>query len=259
MIRGVAILAASLELVWAAVAFAAPPSLPEGQKWRAISALSDEFDGPLDTTRWLSSHPYWTGRSPSQFDTRNVSTSGGYLRLTSKKMTPPSAVNWISAACASSTQPIANFGYYEARIKASYLPMTSSFWFQGKHSEIDVVEAFGMARHVERRTEMRSTIHFFTAGWKTHQSQGSRHVMKTPLTDWHVYGVWWRNPHSVWLYLDGEKVGELVTVPPFDEPMYMFFDTEAFPSEGLPTDVQLANPTGNTMLVDWVHAYALVH
>ena len=47
---------------------------------------------------------------------------------------------WVHAACISSQGPLARYGFYAARIKASRLSMTSSFWFQGKFSEIDVVE-----------------------------------------------------------------------------------------------------------------------
>ena len=47
---------------------------------------------------------------------------------------------WVRAACVSSKLPMASYGYYEARVNASILSMTSSFWLQGGYSEIDVVE-----------------------------------------------------------------------------------------------------------------------
>lgn len=50
---------------------------------------------------------------------------------------------WISAAALASTSPVANVGFYETRMKASNLLMTSSFWFQSVHTETDVTETIG--------------------------------------------------------------------------------------------------------------------
>ena len=45
---------------------------------------------------------------------------------------------------------------------------------------------------------------------------------------------------------------------PFEEPMYLFFDTEVFVWEGLPTLESLRDPELNTMSVDWVRGWRLV-
>lgn len=52
---------------------------------------------------------------------------------------------WISSAVISSNAAVAGFGYYECRMKASNMQMTSSFWFQSQHTEIDVIETVGIA------------------------------------------------------------------------------------------------------------------
>jgi len=39
--------------------------------------------------------------------------------------------------------------------------------------------------------------------------------------------------------------------------MYLFFDTEVFTWEGLPTFKELKNPKRNAMRVDWVRAWRL--
>jgi hypothetical protein len=61
------------------------PVAPSGQHWSVVSELTDEFNGTsLDRQKWLNYQPYWAGREPSQFDTNNVSLSGGDLILLSR-------------------------------------------------------------------------------------------------------------------------------------------------------------------------------
>ena len=60
------------------------------------------------------------------------------------------------------------------------------------------------------------------------------------------------------MYHNGEKVAEIAFAGPFDEPMYLFFDTKVFVWEGLPEIESLRDPAKNTMLVDWVRAWKLV-
>jgi hypothetical protein len=53
------------------------PTAPSGYEWVANPALTDEFNGnALDTSKWRTTHPYWSGRLPSQFDPANVQVSG---------------------------------------------------------------------------------------------------------------------------------------------------------------------------------------
>ena len=60
------------------------------------------------------------------------------------------------------------------------------------------------------------------------------------------------------MYHDGQKVAELTPGGPFKESQYLFFDTEVFVWEGLPTIESLNDPSRNTMLVDWVRSWKLV-
>ena len=101
--------------------------------------------------------------------------------------------------------------------------------------------------------------HYYPNGWA--------HDRKTPVNwqmpsgsadEYHVYGMWWRDADTVWMYHDGEKVAEIKFGGPFEEPMYLFFDTEVFVWEGLPTLGSLRDPELNTMQVDWVRAWQLV-
>jgi len=50
----------------------------------------------------------------------------------------------------------------------------------------------------------------------------------------------------------------MTTGGPFDEPQYLFFDTEVFTWDGLPTIESLQDPARNTMQVDWARGWKLV-
>ena len=248
------------------VAFAGAvlPQPPGGYQWVKNAALSDEFNGDsLDTSKWMARHPYWNGgRGVGQFSPANVKEGGGALHLFGSLTGPyMGKQRWVGTACVSSLQPIAFYGYYEARMKASQLGgTTSSFWFQTKHNEIDVVEAFGAPRtHPGRIYEMQSTLHDFPIDPAKPGDRPSTHWthMTVPVTEWHTYGVWWRDANTVIFYLDGREVNRQTPASPFVTPLYMFLDTEVFKEEGLPTPQELQDPSRNTMDVDWMRAYTL--
>lgn len=244
------------------------PAAPDGFRWQAVSGLSDEFSGgKLDDSKWLPFQPYWKGRPPSAFEPKNVSVAGGMLKLRSTALVAdlagvknPETDIWVASACVSSKSASATAGYYEARIKASGLSMTSSFWLQGKYSEIDVVEQLGAPlKNPGDRDFMLMNTHSFKDGWDKDQATPARWKMPTPAAaGFHVYGVWWKDEHTTWFYHDGQKVAELKPGCGFLEPMYLFFDTEVFTWSGLPTIESLNDPQRNTMEVDWVRAWRLV-
>ena len=115
--------------------------------------------------------------------------------------------------------------------------MTSSFWFQGKGSEIDVVEQVGASQKIPTNSyEMLMNTHYFKGGWKKDKATPKKWKMPTgSADDYHVYGVWWKDKDNVWFYHNGEKVAEAKTGGEFLVPMYLFFDTEIFSWDGLPT------------------------
>jgi beta-glucanase (GH16 family) len=244
-----------------------PPPAPPGFAWVSVKELSDEFSGTaLDEAKWMPKHAYWNGREPSRFDPANVSVKDGMLRLrsTTKVSTLEGIKNpekdvWVDAACISSQKAVASFGFYAARMKASKLSMTSSFWFQGKYSEIDVVEEIGRSlKNPANNQLMLMNTHYFEGGWDKDKATPKNWKMPTGSADtFHVYGVWWKDENTVWMYHDGQKVAELTTAGPFKEPQYLFFDTEVFTWEGLPTIDALKDPNRNAMLVDWVRGWKL--
>lgn len=244
------------------------PEPPPGYRWVAIPELSDEFDGDnLDPEKWLSYHPYWDGRAPSQFDPQNVWVKDGTLHLLSttdiddlSEVANPAQDIWVRSACVSSKEPTAFYGYYETRMKASQLSMTSSFWFQGKYSEIDVVEQLGTPKdHPSRSKSMLMNTHYYPDGWEFDKKTPVTRPMDTGAADtFHTYGVWWKDKHTIWLYHNGERVADITTGGAFLEPMFMFFDTEVFVWEGLPDIDKLKDPGKNAMTVDWVRSWKLV-
>lgn len=245
-----------------------PPSAPEGFVWKVLPEYSDEFDGTeLSLDKWkpnMSSS--WKGREPSHFSTENVSVSDGnlVLRTTSRVDDVSTVANpekdvWINAACVSSRKKTAFYGYYEARVKASELSTTSSFWFQGSKTEIDVAEQVG-ASSKETGSEpiMMMATHYFPHGFADDKSTSHRWTMPTKSAEgFHTYGIWWKDANTVWFYHDGVKTAEVRPAGDFTEPMYMYFDTEVFLWEGLPLIESLKDPAKNAMRVDWVRAWTL--
>lgn len=239
------------------------PEIPQGKKWIKIELLSDEFNGDrLDAEKWVPKHPYWTGRDSTHTES-NVSIGDGNLRLMSTLRPGATEVTaqTVTAACVASSTPRCRYGYYEARIKSSHLSMTSAFWFQGKYSEIDVVENIGNASEPNsawvNETMMMNT-HYFKGGWKNDRATPANWKMPAGSSArFHTYGVWWKDATTIWFYHDGVRVAQVDCRGPFDEPQYMFFDTEVFTWYGWPTRESLLDPTKNTMLVDWVRAWQL--
>ncbi|TFG73436.1 MAG: glycosyl hydrolase family protein [Anaerolineales bacterium] len=244
------------------------PEPPSGYQWVTVPELSDEFDGEyLDPDKWLNAHPYWGGRNPSQFDPQNVWVKDGTLHLQSttdimalSEVTNPAQDVWVRSACVSSKEPTAFYGYYETRMKASQLSMTSSFWCQGKYSEIDVVEQLGAPKdQPSRSTSMLMNTHYYPDGWESDKKTPVTSRMDTGAADsFHIYGVWWKDESTIWFYHNGEKVADITTGGAFLEPMFMFFDTEVFVWEGLPDIDALKDPGKNRMTVDWVRSWELV-
>lgn len=245
------------------------PELPVGHEWKLVPELSDEFSGSeLDRDKWIDYHHYWKGRDPSNFDPKNVSVCCGNLRLRStteinnlSSVGNPEADVWVKSACVSSKTACASYGYYEARMKASKLSMTSSFWFQGKYSEIDAVEQLGRPLKDESRSKkMLMNTHYYKGGWETDKPTPNNWDMPSGSADeYHIYGVWWKDKDNIWFYYNGQKVAEVETGGEFLEPMYMFFDTEVFIWEGLPTIESLKDPDRNTMYVDWVRSWKILN
>ena len=240
------------------------PEAPEGYVWELITELSDEFNSDyVDESKWIKTHPWSRGRPPSYFDSTNLFVRNGNLELLStadrgdsEKVKDPHADEWVRAACLSSREQNASYGYYEVNMKASDLDMVSAFWFHGKYSEIDVVEEFGRpVNDPDKRFMMLSCTHY-KYGTPEYASTPARWKMPTCASDeYHIYGVWWKDKNTIMFYHNNEKVNEVKTKD-FLEPLHLILDTEVMKS-GLPTVESLLDPDRNTFYVDWVRGWRL--
>jgi hypothetical protein len=104
---------------------------------------------------------------------------------------------------------------------------------------------------------MTMNTHYFQGGWKQDRKTPVNWKMPVPVTEFSVYGVWWKDRDTAWFYHDGVKVAEVTFGGPFEEKQYLFFDTEVFTWHGWPTRASLLDPVRNTMRVDWVRAWRL--
>ena len=258
------------------------PTPPNGQRWEKVPELTDEFNQrSIDASKWDDYHPHWSGRAPSNFKRGNAFVKDGYLQLRSTLRRNPSTVGnpnrdiWVnSAACVSKRHTAKPGYYYEARIKASSLSMSSAFWFRvGKYSEIDVIEHIGNPSNPKSKTlgkDLAYQYHtnaFDYTGGKTRAVVRNEWFMPSRGRDeFHTYGLWWKADGKLLIfYHNGKEVMRTVPPIPFRENLKMIFDTEVFPdytaswgTAGLPLPRNLNDNSKNTMLIDWVRTYKLV-
>ncbi|MBU3024290.1 family 16 glycosylhydrolase [Zobellia galactanivorans] len=260
-------------------AYGQTPPPPEGFRWVKNESFSDEFDGEvLDTTKWYARSPYWVnGRPPATFRAGSVSVKEGMLQIKNSVLDGDKKYNIAGGAVASVAKD-ALYGYYEARMKASSISMSSTFWMKNKPDtkecpfevqELDIVEVVGQQKTGwDFRTNLKSNTHIFYTdcdGEKTVKSAGGTEAKIDPPANeaYHVYGCWWVDADTIKIYLDGEY--QFTMNPsthfrdtPFNKPMYMHMVTETYNWETPPTPEELADDTKNTTYYDWVRSYTLV-
>ena len=214
--------------------------------------FSDEFDGPLDTSKWGYQYGCFDPgqRSQAQYTDSpdNVSVRDGYLNLTARYS--PMKTKWdgsqIPRVCKSGNTtydapftsgmittkyaaPASGF-YAEARIKLPTARSSwSSFWATGTdeklggwpgNGEIDVFESKGYDP-----TYLMSNVHSPRASnpKKTEQHQGMMHGdTATSQSEFHTYGVL-KSADAIEFYFDGQlthrvKMSDIKGPNPFVDP-----------------------------------------
>ena len=214
--------------------------------------FSDEFNGPLDTSKWGYQYGCFDPgqRSQAQYTDSpdNVSVRDGYLNLTARYS--PTKTKWdgsqIPRVCKSGNTtydapftsgmittkyaaPASGF-YAEARIKLpSARSSWSSFWATGTdeklggwpgNGEIDVFESKGYDP-----TYLMSNVHSPRASnpKKTEQHQGMMHGdTATSQSEFHTYGVL-KTADAIEFYFDGQlthhvKMSDIKGPNPFVDP-----------------------------------------
>lgn len=225
-----------------------PSSVASGYKmmWH------DEFNGPLDTSKWGYQYGCFDPgqRSQAQYTDSpdNVSVRDGYLNLTARYS--PTKTKWdgsqIPRTCKSGSTtydapftsgmittkyaaPASGF-YAEARIKLPTARSSwSSFWATGTdeklggwpgNGEVDVFESKGYDP-----TYLMSNVHSPRASnpKKTEQHQGMMHGdTATSQSEFHTYGVL-KSADAIEFYFDGAlthrvKMGDIKGPNPFVDP-----------------------------------------
>lgn len=225
-----------------------PSSVASGYKL----TFSDEFNGPLDTSKWGYQYGCFDPgqRSQAQYTDSpdNVSVRDGYLNLTARYS--PTKTKWdgsqVARTCKSGSTtydapftsgmittkyaaPASGF-YAEARIKLPTARSSwSSFWATGTdeklggwpgNGEIDVFESKGYDP-----TYLMSNVHSPRASnpKKTEQHQGMMHGdTATSQSEFHTYGVL-KSADAIEFYFDGAlthrvKMSDIKGPNPFVDP-----------------------------------------
>lgn len=225
-----------------------PSSVASGYKM----TWHDEFNGPLDTTKWGYQYGCFDPAQRSQVNytdsPENVSVQDGYLNLTARYS--PTKTKWdgtqIPRTCKDGSTvydapftsgmittkyaaPASGF-YAEARIKLpSARSSWSSFWATGTdeklggwpgNGEIDVFESKGYDP-----TYLMSNVHSPRASnpKKTEQHQGMMHGdTATSQSEFHTYGVL-KSADAIEFYFDGQltnrvKMSDIKGPNPFVDP-----------------------------------------
>lgn len=251
-----------------------PLSDPENTGgWVLNPIVSDEFNGSeIDHEKWYvqgtDGHYYiWKGRPPSQFAPHNVLVEDGMLKIRTQwepdfEFAQESYADgtrndtfgvWegkpmpVTTAAVISKRRFLN-GYMEVRTKAGNASMTSSFWFIGYESELDVYEQIGNPKIKDgdiTATMWKSSIH----DWSPPAKRPTRrfgHKGKLPFRvadEFHVYGCEWGEDYLK-MYLDGELVYETTQEKEgknwvLNNPLEIWFDSEIFVWLGLPHKEEL--------------------
>lgn len=254
-------------------AIAAPPEPPAGQKWVINDAFTDEFNGDeLDATKWHNHHPFWKGRAPAKFVPEALSFKEGLLCMENRMLDEPDDRFTIGAGAIVSKSISAFFGYYECRMKASSISMSSTFWLSSRShkmdngqrysTELDIQETVGgPKRFKDKNVTMNWNTHFWHNGDSL--TKGGRANVTPPTNEaFHTYGAWWVDANTVHFYVDDQFVGTTHPVTdlkqePFNVPMHLNMVTETYDWEEPPTAEELSDSTRNTTYYDWVRAYTM--
>jgi beta-glucanase (GH16 family) len=251
-------------LALAALSAAACAALPPGS-WQLLDDLSDEFDGPLNTTKW-GPMGGWAGRAPGLFSPANVVVAGGALQLWARgahrnASWPAGYDNFTTAALASRAH--AQGGYVEVRARSGSSCISSSFWFhfndgRGTWTEIDVYESMGSSGCKPNAAKMTSRrlcshSHVFSlagvapaalpalcnctlAGQDGMQVCSSGSCVDTPYAfddGFHTFGLLW-GAAQLSVYADGVLANTLPGAC-HAQPLEIDFDRETMPDwMGLP-------------------------
>jgi beta-glucanase (GH16 family) len=238
--------------------------------WILAEDLSDEFEAStLDTSKWFVQgtdsvyRSNWIGRAPSQFSPGNVRMEDGKLKIQTRWDTDfkfaekldysypevegeGRAYENITTAAVICKNPV-HYSYMEIKCKAGDASVTSSFWALGNRQELDIFEFIGRPskpdkEHIETRF-MSNMIDWTKPREDKRQWRGKVQLDWRVADDFHVYGCEW-DPDYLKFYADGKLINEVTRAELGEKwcltkPMWIWFDSETFPWDGIPTEEDL--------------------
>jgi len=263
------------------------PEPPVGTRWIVNNDFTDEFNGEeLDTDKWYDFHPRWKGRQPAIFLPRQVSVAGGNMVIKNVKLDQDTTVVFfdgstgtysIGGGAVVSRKIEAYHGYYEVRMKASDISMSTTFWMSNPGTngdcpnyslELDIIETIGGAKNFPNfATKMKSNTHYFQTacdGTRRDFAQGGEGPIGGDSSDdFHTYGCWWEDENNMTFYIDGQESHTIRAntggeVMPFNRPMHINMVTETYDWEQAPTDAELADDSRNTSYYDYIHSFEML-
>lgn len=259
-----------------------PVAAPEGHRWVLNETLSDEFDGDgLDANKWNDHFPGWKGRVPGLFVPEAVSVQDGELQIRVGVLEPARGDKgqWtVQCGAVQSKTPVAHYGYYEARIKASDVRTSTTFWMKHrghgkgadrKSTELDILECVGNAEKwpgFAKNMMSNTHIEYAPAADGT-EREGLKVGGRSPVgsrvaDDFHVYGCWWVSPTTMRFFLDGQEV-HTIELPtehdpaPMNQPMFLNMVCETYSWEVPPAEENLLDDSRNLSRYDYVRVWTL--
>ena len=224
---------------------AEPPEPELGRRWIINPLLSDEFNQEkLDKTKWFDFHPYWEGRPPARFLPSGVSVKDGTAQIRAQVLAKPKGPFTLGGGAIRSRAEVL-YGYYEARIKASRIGMSSTFWMSNNKTpllksnylgedcvhdrwsnELDIIESVGnldtlrRGRSFNKQQQFNSHIHYSSCDDKDDARFSSGVLSADDLNNtlpgeretsshYNVYAAWWKDANQAEYYLNDQLSGRV--------------------------------------------------
>ena len=227
------------------ISWAEPPEPELGKRWVINPLFSDEFNqNSLDSTKWYNFHPYWEGRPPALFLPSGVSVRDGNAQIRAQVLSNPRGAFTLGGGAIRSRAE-GSYGYYEARIKASRIGMSTTFWLSNNKTplltpnhlgqncnndrwsnELDIIETVGnfdtlrRGRSFNTQQQFNSHIHYsscqdaddarFSAGTLTASNlNNDLPHRKDTASDYNIYAAWWKDANNADYYLNDKLSGQV--------------------------------------------------
>ncbi len=254
---------------------------PTGKTWTPVQNMSDEFDGnELDQTKWFGDPSVkewgWLGRPPGLFKESSIAVEDGHMNVTVGVLDKPEIINGdefrYHGAIIRSKHPGRVGDYFECRMKANHTEMSSTFWLiTGEEVrprlELDIQECVGKTseltekwgRHWNQIFHVNAIVHF-NDGRKRIQIQKGLKLETENWQRFYVYGAWWKSPHEIQFFLDGQYRFSLKPEHDWDVPAYLQMAIETYDWNPVPEDgglIASAPLEQRKTRYDWVRTWRL--